>query len=265
MPQALPSAPRPPPPRPAGAARGAAPCPRIQLLHAAFPPARLQPATAERLAAALQPHLLPQGLVRSAPPDFAPSWWLVAEGRIVVGRPGEDGGLVENRIVERGQWFDIAGAWLDSAWIESATCPVPVTLLALPLETLVACCQADAALLHAVGRVMAERVRELTAGRHELATKDVLSRLALWLLRQPSQPGPDRAPAIRLPVQKRSIARQLVMAQATLSRCFRRLAELGCIEVAGYTVIVRDAAALRSLAGEPPPLVATAAGRTLSG
>ena len=59
----------------------------------------------------------------------------------------------------------------------------------------------------------------------------------------------------------RSIARQLVMAQATLSRCFRRLAELGCIEVAGYTVIVRDAAALRSLAGEPPPLVATAAGR----
>ena len=40
------------------------------------------------------------------------------------------------------------------------------------------------------------------------------------------------------------------MAQATLSRCFRRLAELGCIDVAGYTVTIRDLATLRLLAGE---------------
>ncbi|MFT4268022.1 MAG: Crp/Fnr family transcriptional regulator [Xenophilus sp.] len=266
-PPALPRALRPPPSaRPAAwphrqTTRTAA----QQLLHGAFAPAALQRATLERLAAALEMHTLPQGLVREAPLGFAPSWWLVAEGRIVVGRPGEDGGLVENRIVERGQWFDIAGAWLDSAWIESATCPAPVTLLALPLDTLVACAQLDAALLHAMGHALAERVRELTEGRHELATKDVLSRLALWLLRQPSQPGPDHAPAIRLPVQKRSIARQLVMAQATLSRCFRRLVELGCIEVAGYTVIVRDPAALRGLAGEPPPLAEAPARAVVSG
>lgn len=268
MPPALSSAPRPPSPGPACARPRpptAAPATGLradaQLLRLAFAPSGLRQASLERLAAALQPHLLSPGLVRGAPPAFPPAWWLVAEGRIVVGRPGEDGGLVENRIVERGQWFDIAGAWLDSAWIESATCPVPVTLLALPLQTLIACAQADAALLHAMGRVMAERVRELTEGRHELATKDVLSRLALWLLRQPSQPGPDHAPAIHLPVQKRSIAQQLVMAQATLSRSFRRLAELGCIEVAGYTVIVRDVDALRSLAGEPPLLAGPVPGR----
>ncbi|RYF67523.1 MAG: Crp/Fnr family transcriptional regulator [Comamonadaceae bacterium] len=99
---------------------------------------------------------------------------------------------------------------------------------------------------------MAERVRQLTEGRHELATKDVLSRLALWLLRQPRDT--ESGTSIRLRVQKRSIARQLVMAQATLSRSFRRLVELGCIDVAGYTVTIRDMASLRVLAGQDPPV-----------
>jgi CRP-like cAMP-binding protein len=79
----------------------------------------------------------------------------------------------------------------------------------------------------------------------------VLGRLAAWLLREPFEPaGKDRS--VRLPVQKRSIARQLVMAQATLSRCFRRLVELGCIEMHGYVVLIRDVQALQALAGGTP-------------
>lgn len=202
----------------------------------------------QRMLEQMQCHVLDKGPVSAVSTRQAPSWWLVLEGRIVVGRPGADGATVESRMVEPGQWFDLASAWLGSEWIENAICAEPVVLGAVPLDTLLECAREDDQLLLGIGEAMAERVRQLTEGRHELATRDVLSRLALWLLRQPHEVI-DRGAAIRLPVQKRSIARQLVMAQATLSRCFRRLVELGCIDISGYTVTIRDMAALRTLAG----------------
>lgn len=226
------------------------------LLAQAFAPSAPARATLEQLQLHLERHTLGRGPVTRVPAGFAPSWWLVLEGRIVVGRPGSNGEVLESRTVERGQWFDVASAWLGSAWIEAALCPAPVTLGALPLQLLLDCAQGDRELLLGMGRTMAERVRQLSEGRHELATKDVLSRLALWLLRQPRGPGARAGSAgtgaetIHLPVQKRSIARQLVMAQATLSRCFRRLVELGCIDIEGYTVTIRDLAALQRLAGQ---------------
>lgn len=224
------------------------PPPARRLLADAFGSAALSRLTLDHLLAHMRCHRLEKGLVAGAPAGAPPSWWLVLEGRIAVGRPGADGDTVENRMVQPGQWFDLASAWLGTAWIESAVCLAPVTLAALPLATLLDCAREDEQLMRGMGEAMAERVRQLTEGRHELATKDVLSRLALWLLRQPRDT--DTGASIRLPVQKRSIARQLVMAQATLSRCFRRLVELGCIEVAGYTVTIRDLGTLRMLAGE---------------
>ena len=219
------------------------------LLQEAFGSATPSPVTLDRLLAEMRSHRLDKGPVASVPAQEAPAWWLVLEGRIAVGRAGANGDTMENRMVLPGQWFDLASAWLGTTWIESAVCPTPVTLAALPLATLLDCAREDDQLLRGMGQAMAERVRQLTEGRHELATKDVLSRLASWLLRQPREDQGGSA-SIRLPVQKRSIARQLVMAQATLSRCFRRLAELGCIDVAGYTVTIRDLATLRLLAGE---------------
>lgn len=218
------------------------------LLAGAFGRVTLSHATLDRLEAQMRCHGLDRGPVARAPAGAPPSWWLVLEGRIAVGRAGADGSTVENRMVEPGQWFDLASAWLGTEWIESAVCVAPVILAALPLATLLDCAREDEQLMRGMGQAMAERLRQLTEGRHELATKDVLSRLALWLLRQPRDG--DAGASIRLPVQKRSIARQLVMAQATLSRCFRRLVELGCIDVAGYTVTIRDLAKLRMLAGE---------------
>ena len=41
------------------------------------------------------------------------------------------------------------------------------------------------------------------------------------------------------------------IAQETLSRCLRRLADLGCIVVKGYVATVRDLQALQWLAASP--------------
>lgn len=218
------------------------------LLRQGFGSATPSRATQDRLLEQMRCHLLEKGPMAGAPADEQPSWWLVLEGRIAVGQPAASGHTVENRMVEPGQWFDLTSAWLGARWLECGVCLEPVALAALPLSALLACAREDDQLMLGMGQAMADRVRQLSEGRHELATKDALSRLALWLLRQPRK-GENGA-SIQLPVQKRSIAHQLVMAQATLSRCFRRLVELGCIDVAGYTVTIRDVAALRALAGE---------------
>jgi hypothetical protein len=69
--------------------------------------------------------------------------------------------------------------------------------------------------------------------------------------RPPAKPWhtADDSTAITLREQKRSIARQLVIAQETLSRSFRRQVDLGCIDIKGDVVTVRDLRALQLLAG----------------
>ena len=222
----------------------------LRLMQSAFPPCGMHRDTAQTLLDATQVFKLDPGPLTLSPRHHPPAWWLVADGRVVAGDTVAQGGLVESRVVEAGQWFDVVSGWTAADWIERAVCSTPVTLWALPLDTLMACARADEALQRALGCVMADRVRQLAEDRHALATKDVTARLASWLLRQ-LPVAADNTTAITLREQKRSIARQLVMAQETLSRCFRRLVDLGCIEIKGYVVTVRDLRALQSLAASP--------------
>jgi CRP/FNR family transcriptional regulator, dissimilatory nitrate respiration regulator len=242
-----------PPAQPWHAAAGTGPAPDpapLRRLQAAFPSCWLHRDTAQALLDAVRVHTLAPGPLTLSPRDQPPAWWLVADGRIVAGDTGAQGALVESRVVEAGQWFDVVSGWTAADWTERAVCATPVTLWALPLDRLLACARGDETLQRAMGCVMADRVRQLAVDRHALATKDVTARVASWLLRQ-LPVAADDSTAITLREQKRSIARQLVMAQETLSRCFRRLVDLGCIDIKGYVVTVRDLRALQSLAASP--------------
>lgn len=219
-------------------------------LQAAFAPAVLCRDTAERLLDSVQVHALPAGPIDWPMTGHAPAWWLVAQGRIVVGTPCAQGTLVDGRVVESGQWLDVASAWSAPRTTESAACSLPSTLWSLPVDALASGCRIDASLVHAMGGVMANQMRQLSDGRRELASKDVLARVALWLLRQLPATNADHL-AFRLREQKQLVARQLVMAQETLSRCLRRLVDQGCIDMKGYQVVIRDLPQLQAIAGVP--------------
>lgn len=225
-------------PAPAGPAR----------LQAAFAPAVLCRDTAQRLLDSVQVHALPAGPIDWPMTGHAPAWWLVAQGRIVVGTPCAQGTLVDGRAVESGQWLDVASAWSAPRATESAACSLPSILWSLPVDALADGCRQDAGLVHAMGGVMANQMRQLSDGRRELASKDVLARVALWLLRQLPASAADQL-AFRLREQKQLIARQLVMAQETLSRCLRRLVDQGCIDMKGYQVVIRNLPQLQAIAG----------------
>ncbi len=213
----------------------------LRLLRGAFAPARPGLRALEALGAALREHALPAGPLTGLP--RTPAWWLLAEGRVALGT--RCGSRFQERCVRRaGSWLDLAAGWDGGGWIDDAECRMPARLWALPLEALQAAAAADPELLDGMGRVMAAQLRELARGRRALATQDGLARVAQWLLDQ-ARPVDDAPVALRLHDEKQSIARQLAMAKETLSRCLRRLADGGLIEVHGYELLLKNPAALR--------------------
>lgn len=63
------------------------------------------------------PPSTPAGPLALSPRDHPPAWWLVADGRIVAGDTGAQGGLVESRLVEAGKWFDAVSGWTMADYI----------------------------------------------------------------------------------------------------------------------------------------------------
>ena len=216
-------------------------------LRGAFAPFELDDATIARLLGAVQVHTLPAGSMALLPPDAAPAWWLLAQGDVAIGSWSR-GGLVETRTVLPGQWLDVASAWSGATSVETLECRTDVVLWALPLEALVR--HPGDGLAHAMCGILARQIRRLTERGSELAIKDVLARVALWLLRQTPELRGD-ATLITLRESKRAIAQQLAMASETLSRTLRRLVELGLIDMNGYELVIRDLRGLQAVA-QPP-------------
>lgn len=217
---------------------------RGTMLRGAFAPFELDDATIARLLDAVRVHALPAGSMTLLPPDAAPAWWLLAQGDVAIGSWSR-GGLIETRTVLPGQWLDVASAWSGATSIETLECRTDVVLWALPLEALVR--HPSDGLAHAMCGILARQVRRLTERGSELAIKDVLARVARWLLRQTPELRGDAA-LITLHESKRAIAQQLAMASETLSRTLRRLVELGLIDMNGYELVLRDVHGLQAVA-----------------
>ncbi len=90
---------------------------------------------------------------------------------------------------------------------------------------------------------MSQHLRVLVGMLDDLTLKDVEARLLNWLLKQGRM---GRNGEIRLPGTKRVLAAELGTSSETLSRTFARLRADQLLEVAGSTLLVRDAEALQA-------------------
>lgn len=231
------------PPRPRRAHRAA-------VIRAAFAPGLLGDDCVDLLVNAAVLRRVGPGELDLGHPGHPPSWWLLVQGRATVGHAQPGGKLVESRRVRPGEWLDVASAWAPAPSTETVVCSHGAVLWGLRREVLAQCCSADPEFVHAMGQVMAGHLHRMAADRHALTTQNVLARVAAWLCRR----LPASAAAgvsFRLQEQKQFIARELVMAQETLSRCLRQLINQGCIAVQGLEITVLDLAGLRHVAGLP--------------
>lgn len=176
---------------------------------------------------------------------------VLISGDVAMGLATPGGAMRTERLVRGTAWLDASSAWLAGTHVLDAVALTQVQVAELPRAPLQSLLEQRPTLARRLLVSLAGEVRRLTVHAHELMHKDAPARLATWLHAH-CQPGIDDMPAnqavVRLVERKSDIASQLGMTPETLSRLMRTLSDQGVIEVEGYTVQVRDLAALRRLA-----------------
>ena len=169
-------------------------------------------------------------------------------GRIALGVI--EGSVMEHQlgVVEGPCWLDASSAVLNLPHAVDAVSETEICLRQVPLADFHRSLAAMSESAQAVLNDVAMAHRQQTEFAVSRLAKDAEARCAEWLLRH-AQTGDEGLMAVQLQQRKRSIAAQLGIAPATLSRVLRHLRERSLISGSGRLVHVDDPGGLRSLAG----------------
>lgn len=181
--------------------------------------------------------------------DRARSAVLLARGDVALGLRRDGQHFEVERIAHAPAWLDLATVWLGAPHAIDACAHGDCIVVELPLEPLREHLALQPALALRVIQGLARELQARSSQASGLIHQSAPSRLAHWLHSHakttPAQPGNW---VVELAERKRDLAAQLAIAPETLSRLLRRLADDGVIDVAGYTVRLRDRDALARLA-----------------
>lgn len=142
----------------------------------------------------------------------------------------------------KGGVIGLVPALLEAPHPVSVRCVIPMTLLQVPVEVVVAMVRDDGALAELMGGLICMHSCRLVELLTELKLKSATQRLAGYLLSFNEGWGSDGS--VTLPLRKKDLARCLGVTQQSLSRSLRRLQDRGC-HVEGDTIVITDEEALR--------------------
>jgi CRP/FNR family transcriptional regulator, dissimilatory nitrate respiration regulator len=179
--------------------------------------------------------------------DTATALVLAHSGDVALGYCGADGVFRIERPVRGPAWLDQSAAWLQEHHAMDARASSETLVIELPVDAVQAQLAQHPGLARQLVTSLAREVQSLSMNTHELMHKDAPARFAAWLVQRLDSVG-DSQGLLRLGERKRDIASQLAVTPETLSRLMRSLTHQGLISVAGYSVQVLDAAALRRVA-----------------
>jgi CRP-like cAMP-binding protein len=226
----------------------------IETLHWAFSPTAIERTDAAELARIAVRYRFDANAHLLRRESRSDALWLVERGHVSVGMPDQHGNWRQTRSVGPGAWLDVASAWLDGSYFESAKATTTVIAHEFPLNDLQVLFSLRPNLATLFIAAMAARVKQTTDAAHELAVRDVPARLASWLLEQLSRQAVFESKVV-MRQHKRLLASELGTSPETFSRALSRLRGMGFVAVKGYTVEVLDLGGLEHLAGRklPPP------------
>lgn len=97
----------------------------------------------------------------------------------------------------------------------------------------------------------AKRLKEMTNKFENFSSKEVINRLAEYLLKEIKNNNSDKSvePFIRLSVPKKTIAAYLGTITETLSRTLKKMQDEGIIKIKGKSIVITDYIRLKKLAG----------------
>lgn len=174
---------------------------------------------------------------------------ILATGDAALGTAPDDAPFHPERSLQGPEWLDASSAWLSAAHAQDAVAVSDAQVLTVPRAALQTTMDRHPELARRLVTVLARQVHTLTAVTHDLMHKDAEGRFAAWLAQRcvPDVAVPNTG-VVALHERKRDIAAQLAITPETLSRLLRHLSRKALIDVLGYTVKVRDLAALQALA-----------------
>jgi len=199
----------------------------------------------ETLAALARTHTVAAGATVFERGDIATALVLVQSGEVALGYRGADGVFRVERPARGPAWLDQSSAWLGEHHAMDARASSDAVIVELPCAAVQAQLERHTGLASRLVANLAREVQNLALNTHTLMHKDAPARFAAWLVRRLDGAGDS---LVQLDERKRDIASQLAITPETLSRLMRGLARQGVISVAGYSVQVLDAAALRRAA-----------------
>lgn len=154
-------------------------------------------------------------------------------------------------IVEPVSTFILAAVLRDAAYLMSARTVENCQILMVPAESVRAVFAQDHVFARAVVRELAGRYRAVVKSLKNQKLRSSAERLANHLLQLHDAEGSGGA--VRLAIEKKTLAALLGMTPENLSRAFAALRSHG-VEVNGRDITICDAARLRALA-RPNPLI----------
>ncbi|MDC8771263.1 Crp/Fnr family transcriptional regulator [Roseateles albus] len=209
--------------------RPAAAVPVLQALKQAWPSLEDDEDALHALALLGRSHRVRPGglLLKDGVSNAAGSLWLLVRGKLSMGLHDPKAVWRQGRALQPGQWIDLASAWPQAPFPETALALTPVLAHEFPAQAVLALCAAHPLLLKVLLASLGSSACEAMASRQAMSTQDFPTRLAEWLLNELRLNG--QGDCLNLGLLKRDLAAQLGVTPETLSRTLRLFQQQGLI------------------------------------
>jgi CRP-like cAMP-binding protein len=201
---------------------------------------------ATRFAEVLREREYPRNSVILFEDDPGDALYIVSSGQVKVVLIGEDGREVILSVLGDGDFFGEMSLIDDEPRSAHVIAMKDSTLLVLRRDDFQAQLQAHPPIALTLLRELVRRLRRADEKIGGLVLLDVNGRVARLLLELAEEAGGQR---VTRKLTHHTIAQMIGSSRETVSRAMRELVDRGCIEVSRKDITIRDADALRSLAG----------------
>jgi CRP-like cAMP-binding protein len=206
----------------------------------------LSEAELSRFAEVLREREYPKNSVILFEDDPGDALYIVSAGQVKVVLIGEDGREVILSVLDDGDFFGEMSLIDDEPRSAHVIAMKDSQLLVLRRDDFQVQLQAHPQIALKLLRVLVQRLRRADEKIGSLVLLDVNGRVARLLLDLSEESG---GPKITRRLTHHTIAQMIGSSRETVSRAMRELVERGCIEVSRRDITIRQADALRTMAG----------------
>lgn len=201
-----------------------------------------------RVAAAARERTYPKNSVILFEDDPGDALYVVSRGQVKVVLIGEDGREVILAVLREGDFFGEMSLIDDQPRSAHVIALEDSDLLVLRRQEFLQCIAEVPRIALRLLQTLSRRLRRADDQIGGLVLLDVNGRVAQLLLQLAEEHGGARIPR---KITHHQIAQMIGSSRETVSRTIRDLGDRGLIEVTRQAILIRDAAGLRALAGQP--------------